>query len=205
VQTVTEAADRHAKASRLLFSREWLFSRIAADGGSLTTLQKSFDVTVILFTREFLAHAISSYGQAVKRGGCTKSLGKYLPGSLRSSRRSTVSCRPRNATERTNRYSSRMGTAGRAKSWVLPSRRWMCWRRHSGRRLPVSGHRRRTNPVSRPGLLARSGRWPAGSHTAFLGTSRVSGKRFTLSHCQSVPKTGRCADFAGRRSGAGRF
>ena len=78
VQTVTEAADRHAKASRLLFSSEWLFSRIAADGGSLTTLQKSFDVTVILFTREFLAHAISSYGQAVKRGGCTKSLGKYL-------------------------------------------------------------------------------------------------------------------------------
>jgi hypothetical protein len=78
VHTVTEVADRHAKAGHLLFSSEWVFGRIAADGESLATLQKSFDVTVILFTREFLAYTISSYGQAVKRGGCTESLGKYL-------------------------------------------------------------------------------------------------------------------------------
>ena len=80
VQTVTEAAERHAKASRLLFSSEWIFRRIVADGGSLATLQKSFDVTVILFTREFLATAISAYGQSVKRGGNTRSLGTYLAG-----------------------------------------------------------------------------------------------------------------------------
>lgn len=78
VKTVTEAADHHAKASRLLFSSEWVFSRIADDGDTLARLQELFDVTVILFTREFLANAISSYGQAVKRGGCTKSLGMYL-------------------------------------------------------------------------------------------------------------------------------
>ena len=77
VQTVTEVA-HHAKASRLLFSSEWIFSRIADDGDTLARLQESFDVTVILFTREFLANAISSYGQAVKRGGCTTSLGTYL-------------------------------------------------------------------------------------------------------------------------------
>jgi hypothetical protein len=35
-------------------------------------------VTVVLFTREFLAHAISVYGQKVKRRGCTTSLGEHL-------------------------------------------------------------------------------------------------------------------------------
>ena len=78
VQTVTEVADRHTKASRLLFSSEWMFDRIANDCESLATLQQSFDVTVLLFIREFLAHALSSYGQAVKRGGCTNSLGAFL-------------------------------------------------------------------------------------------------------------------------------
>lgn len=78
VQTVTGVARRHANASRLLFSSEFLFHRIAEDGETLATLQKSFDVTVVLFTREFLAHAISEYGQKVKRGGCTTSLGEHL-------------------------------------------------------------------------------------------------------------------------------
>lgn len=62
VQTVKSVARRHAKASRLLFSSDFLFHWIAEDGETLATLQKSFDVTVALFTREFLAHAISMYG-----------------------------------------------------------------------------------------------------------------------------------------------
>jgi GT2 family glycosyltransferase len=78
VQTITEVSHRHATANRLLFSSEWLFSRIAADGETLATLQNSFDVTVVLFTREFLAHAISAYGQKVKRGGATIPVDKYL-------------------------------------------------------------------------------------------------------------------------------
>ena len=78
VQTVTDVARRHANASRLLFSSEWLFRSILEDGETLATLQKSFDVTVVLFIREFLAHAISVYGQKVKRRGCTTSLGEHL-------------------------------------------------------------------------------------------------------------------------------
>jgi hypothetical protein len=78
VQTVTDVARRRANASRLLFSSEWLFHWIATDGKTLATLQESFDVTVVLFIREFLAHAISTYGQKVKLGGCTTSRGEYL-------------------------------------------------------------------------------------------------------------------------------
>lgn len=80
VQTVTDVARQHANASRLLFSSEWLFRWILEDGETLATLQKSFDLTVVLFTREFLAHAISVYGQKVKRRGCTTSLGEHLAG-----------------------------------------------------------------------------------------------------------------------------
>jgi len=78
VQTVTDVARRHANASRLLFSSEWLFHWIAEDGETLAMLQESFDVTVVLFIREFLAHALSTYGQKVKRGGCTTLRGEYL-------------------------------------------------------------------------------------------------------------------------------
>ena len=79
VQTVIDVSRRHAQANRLLFSGEFLFHRIAADRESLATLQKSFDVTVVLFTREFLAHALSAYGQYVKRGGGTTTFANYLP------------------------------------------------------------------------------------------------------------------------------
>ena len=78
VQTITAEAGRHTKASRLLFSSEWLSLQIAKDGETLATLQESFDVTVVLFLREFLAHAISHYGQTVKRGGSTQVLSEYL-------------------------------------------------------------------------------------------------------------------------------
>jgi len=69
VGTVAEMAGRHPEAKRLLFSSEWLFCRIAEDGGTPATLQKSFDVTVVLFTREFLALAISHYRRTIKRKG----------------------------------------------------------------------------------------------------------------------------------------
>ena len=78
VGTVADMAGRHAKAKRLLFSSEYLFERIGNDGGGLATLQESFDVTVVLFVREFLAHAVSNHNQRGKSGGCNLSLAQYL-------------------------------------------------------------------------------------------------------------------------------
>ena len=66
VDTVIDVAGRHAEAKRLLFSSESLFVRIGKEGGLLATLQESFDVTVILVVREFLAHALSNYNQRSK-------------------------------------------------------------------------------------------------------------------------------------------
>jgi len=78
VETVVDMAGRHAKAKRLLFSSEYLFERIGKEGGLLATLQESFDVTVILFVREFLAHAVSNYNQWGKSQSCHVSLAQYL-------------------------------------------------------------------------------------------------------------------------------
>ena len=78
VGTITDLAGRHAKANRLLFSSEYLFVRIGDEGDLLATLQESFDVTVILFVREFLAHAVSDYNQLRKSEACGLSLAQYL-------------------------------------------------------------------------------------------------------------------------------
>jgi hypothetical protein len=78
VNTVADVAGRHAEAKRLLFSSEYLFERIGKEGGLLATLQESFDVTVILFVREFLAHAVSNHNQWGKGGACSLSLAQYL-------------------------------------------------------------------------------------------------------------------------------
>ena len=78
VDTVTETARQHAKARRLLFSSEKVFDRIREENGSIAELQKQFDVTVILFTREFFAHANSEYNQGVKRSQTTGTLSDYI-------------------------------------------------------------------------------------------------------------------------------
>jgi len=78
VDTVADVAGRHAQAKRLLFSSEYLFERIGKEGGLLATLQESFDVTVILFVREFLAHALSNHNHRGKSEGCNLSLAQYL-------------------------------------------------------------------------------------------------------------------------------
>jgi len=78
VDTITAMAARHAQAKRLLFSSEYLFEHIRNEQDLLATLQKSFDVTVILFVREFLAHAVSSHNQIGKSEECNLSLAQYL-------------------------------------------------------------------------------------------------------------------------------
>ena len=78
VQTVTDVARRHPKAERLLFSSEFLFVYIYGDNELLARLQRDFDVTVVLFIREFLACKISNYNQGVKRHGYTNPLGPFL-------------------------------------------------------------------------------------------------------------------------------
>ncbi|MCX5966463.1 MAG: hypothetical protein NTV57_02245 [Cyanobacteria bacterium] len=80
VDTIVQLAEQMPKATRLLFSSEWLFERIVQDLGTLTTLQAQFDLTLVLFTRDFLAHALSVYGQKVKRSGCTTNLSEHLSG-----------------------------------------------------------------------------------------------------------------------------
>jgi hypothetical protein len=67
VGAVIAAAQRYPQARRLAFSSETLFPAISKDVSSLEMLQKSFDVSVILFTREFLGHALSIHNQGVKR------------------------------------------------------------------------------------------------------------------------------------------
>ena len=67
VGAVIEAAQRYPHARRLAFSSETLFPAIVKDVRSLAMLQDSFDVTVVLFTREFLGHALSILNQGVKR------------------------------------------------------------------------------------------------------------------------------------------
>jgi hypothetical protein len=78
VQTVTDVARRHPKAERLLFSSEYLFPFIHKDNETLARLQRDFDITVVLFIREFLPYAVSAFNQAVKRHGYTNSLGPFL-------------------------------------------------------------------------------------------------------------------------------
>ena len=78
VQTVTDVARRHPKAERLLFSSELLFPFIHEDNETLACLQRDFNVTVVLFIREFLSYGISAYNQSVKRHGYTNPLGPFL-------------------------------------------------------------------------------------------------------------------------------
>ncbi|MEI7862586.1 MAG: hypothetical protein WCJ21_08145 [Planctomycetota bacterium] len=83
VATVTDAAQRHPEAIRLLFSSEYLFLHLATHGEALAKLQQSFDVTIVLFVREFVAHAISRYRHAVKREGMACGFAEYLGATYR--------------------------------------------------------------------------------------------------------------------------
>ena len=87
VQTITEEARRHPEAKRLLFSSEYLFEHLATHGETLAALQQSFDVTVVLFVREFFAHALSRYRHAVKREGTACGFAEYLGAAYRQPER----------------------------------------------------------------------------------------------------------------------
>ena len=87
VATITDEAQRHPEARRLLFSSEYLLEHLAAHGEALTQLQQSFDVTVVLFIREFLAHALTRYRHAVKREGSTLDCAGYLLAKYRQPER----------------------------------------------------------------------------------------------------------------------
>jgi hypothetical protein len=76
----------HAAASgtaKVLFSSEFLFRAILCYGDNFAHLCKYFDVAVILFIRDPLEHAISMYGQRIKRGRLTASLDEYVSSEYR--------------------------------------------------------------------------------------------------------------------------
>ncbi|MEA2017641.1 MAG: hypothetical protein U9N59_04265 [Campylobacterota bacterium] len=61
-----------------LFSNESIMSQILADFATLKQLEKDFDLELILYCRNPLDHAFSSYGQGVKRGGYTMSISDWI-------------------------------------------------------------------------------------------------------------------------------
>lgn len=76
----TAAAGIKHGSDAVLLSNEMLFHDILADEEFLPKLTAlGAPVDVILFVRNPLSHAISSYGQTVKRGGSTDTLEDYLP------------------------------------------------------------------------------------------------------------------------------
>lgn len=75
------AADAITKTDgAVLFSNEMLFHDIVTDEKLLVKLMGlGAPVTVILYIRNPMQHAISLYGQMVKRSGYTGTLGEFLP------------------------------------------------------------------------------------------------------------------------------
>jgi len=61
-----------------LFSNETLMVKMLADSFSLQRLAREFTLELILYCRDPLDHVFSSYGQSVKREGCTMTMAKWL-------------------------------------------------------------------------------------------------------------------------------
>ncbi len=70
---------KHPSASRILYSYEGLIRNIVNDPSEIESLRsREMAVTLILFVRDPFEHAVSSYVQAVKRGGSTKALSETV-------------------------------------------------------------------------------------------------------------------------------
>ena len=65
-------------SNHYLFSNETLMVKMLADSFSLQRLAKEFNLELILYCRNPLDHVFSSYGQSVKREGCTISMAKWI-------------------------------------------------------------------------------------------------------------------------------
>jgi hypothetical protein len=73
-----EAALR-GDADRIVFSNETLFRKLQADEALLDALARlGATLEFVLFIRDPLGHALSSYGQSIKRGGATHDLPAFL-------------------------------------------------------------------------------------------------------------------------------
>jgi len=66
-----------SSCENILFSNEQLFHVIHGDMETFGQLCSDFEVCVILFTRNPVAHLLSAYGQGVKRGGLVDSFDVY--------------------------------------------------------------------------------------------------------------------------------
>lgn len=76
-----QAVQDNPQARAILFSNEALFQQLTAEPARVQGLiQAGVPVRILLFTRNPLKHAVSSYGQAVKRGGATMGLEPFLQG-----------------------------------------------------------------------------------------------------------------------------
>ncbi|MFU8779106.1 MAG: hypothetical protein ACNA7M_15795 [Roseovarius sp.] len=79
VETYDHASLTYPQARRMLFSNELLAARLLKSTGAIETLiRRGVSVELILFIRDPLPHAISLYGQGVKRGGETGDIAAHL-------------------------------------------------------------------------------------------------------------------------------
>lgn len=86
IKLVTEAS----AAETVLFSNEDMFHIIARDWAQFCAMRKNFDTQVILFVRDPVEMLLSSYGQAVKRGGHTGTLEEFWPSERHTAKASQL-------------------------------------------------------------------------------------------------------------------
>lgn len=66
------------RADHYLFSHEGIIDDILSDPPSLQNLAKEFTLELVLYCRNPLDHAFSTYGQGVKRAGYTMSMAEWI-------------------------------------------------------------------------------------------------------------------------------
>ena len=67
-----------APCTKVLFSNEGLFPRILDDSSPLHAVTKKFNLKIILYVRNPADHAISAYGQAIKRQGERREIDHWI-------------------------------------------------------------------------------------------------------------------------------
>ncbi len=71
-------ASINKKITSILFSSESLFMKIIRNHKKIKILDKKYNLTVIMYVRNPLDHALSAYGQMVKRGGETRLISEWI-------------------------------------------------------------------------------------------------------------------------------
>lgn len=85
-----EKAVRLSSEDKILFSNEDMFHIIARDWAQFSAFAKKINTEIILFVRDPVEMLLSSYGQAVKRGGHTGTLEDFWPTEQHTAKASRV-------------------------------------------------------------------------------------------------------------------